>query len=539
MSTSRNTSAASTTRSQTRNPPWSKEEDALVTQAILSMETSISTLHNTNTLLGITQAHPTPSASTSKTATAGTYLVRWAELATKLPGRTGKQIRDRWTNYLNPKIDRKPFTREEDEQLWHGQKVYGNKWVEISESVFEYKRSENQVKNRVCKNNVAARIFCFQVTCFHQLFLFSTPIVLQWNSAAFKTFIASEYGRNAYDDANLQHESSTPSSYWAKVRRAEHDSAKAKPSPSKVKDAIVVSASVQKVKDLTSAATVVAAAEEAYAAYSAAATLINPSAHIIITKKETPAADNCVLPKTTQLSTSAVVPAKKSNREMKRPPPIMTTEEEQGTVTSCTATLTHSSGNNSRQSSPKGRAYTKEEDQTITRIVLSERDFTHWSGLAADINALFPPTPGTQHQPRTGKQVRDRWVNFLNPVINHEPWSREESIRLWKAYAECGKRWTVIGIEKFHTTRSENQIKNRWNSASFKYFVAEEYGKDAYKIANDAAITPSSQQQQVVSAAVITPSSGSDTHPSINDGMKRKFFEIAAAEFAKKELDIL
>lgn len=114
------------------------------------METSISTLH-TNTLLGITQAHSIPS-STSTTATAGTHLVRWAELAAKLPGRTGKQIRDRWTNYLNPKIDRKPFTRDEDEQLWCGQKVYGNKWVEISESVFEYKRSENQVKNRVSEN---------------------------------------------------------------------------------------------------------------------------------------------------------------------------------------------------------------------------------------------------------------------------------------------------------------------------------------------------------------------------------------------------
>jgi len=174
MSTSRITSAASTTRSQTRNPPWSKEEDALVTQAILSMETSISTLH-TNTLLGITQVHPTPSASTSKTATAGTCLVRWAELATKLPGRTGKQIRDRWTNYLNPKIDRKPFTREEDEQLWHGQKVYGNKWVEISESVFEYKRSENQVKNRVCKNNVDAWIFVFSSEHFSSVVLVFQP----------------------------------------------------------------------------------------------------------------------------------------------------------------------------------------------------------------------------------------------------------------------------------------------------------------------------------------------------------------------------
>lgn len=346
----------------------------------------------------------------------------------------------------------------------------------------------------------------------------------QWNSAAFKTFIASEYGRNAYEDANLRHDSSTHSA------KAKTPNAKT-PAPLKV-------------KDLTLAAAVVAA-------YSAAATarLPNPSAHKIITKKDIPAAEHTVPPlMNTPKSILAVVPTKKSNREKMRPPPIMTTEEEHGPVSSSytTSLLTHSYVNNSRQSSPKGRAYTEEEDRTITRTVLSERDFTHWSGLAADINALFPPTPRTQQQPRTGKQIRDRWVNFLNPVINHEPWSREESIRLWKAYAECGKRWTVIGIEKFHTIRSENQIKNRWNSAAFKYFVAEEYGKNAYKIANDAAITPSSQQQQVVSAAVITPSCGSDTTPSLlslssdgmNDGMKRKFFEITAAEFAK-ESDIL
>ena len=38
---------------------------------------------------------------------------RWSELAKELPGRVGKQVRDRWVNHLNPAISRLPFTKEE------------------------------------------------------------------------------------------------------------------------------------------------------------------------------------------------------------------------------------------------------------------------------------------------------------------------------------------------------------------------------------------------------------------------------------------
>jgi hypothetical protein len=134
--------------------------------------------------------------------------------------------------------------------------------------------------------------------------------------------------------------------------------------------------------------------------------------------------------------------------------------------------------------SPRGRAYVEAEDRIITSTVLSERDFTRWSCLASTINATYPE----YLPPRTGKQIRDRWVNFLNPAINHRPWSFEEDVRLWDAHAKYGKRWTVIGIERFHTMRSENQIKNRWHSAAFRRFVSEEYGDGAY--GNAAAISP-------------------------------------------------
>lgn len=40
-------------------------------------------------------------------------FTRWSDLAQKLPGRVGKQIRDRWVNHLNPNINHMPFSRED------------------------------------------------------------------------------------------------------------------------------------------------------------------------------------------------------------------------------------------------------------------------------------------------------------------------------------------------------------------------------------------------------------------------------------------
>lgn len=98
----------------------------------------------------------------------------------------------------------------------------------------------------------------------------------------------------------------------------------------------------------------------------------------------------------------------------------------------------------------------------------NEQPFTRWSDLAQRL-------PG-----RVGKQIRDRWVNHLNPNINHLPFSREDDLLLWDGHKKLGKRWVEISTKFFNSTRSENHIKNRWYSASFKKFITNEFGADAY-----------------------------------------------------------
>lgn len=131
----------------------------------------------------------------------------------------------------------------------------------------------------------------------------------------------------------------------------------------------------------------------------------------------------------------------------------------------------------------------------------TEQPFTRWSDLAQRL-------PG-----RVGKQIRDRWVNHLNPNINHLPFSREDDLLLWEGHKKLGKRWVEISTKYFETNRSENHIKNRWYSASFKKFIANEFGVDAYSGKKDAS-SPKKKQHHSNSgtkdkAPPLTPSSTS------------------------------
>ena len=72
--------------------------------------------------------------------------VKWSTIAAKLPGRIGKQCRERWFNHLDPTIKRGDWDPDEDRTLYEAQRNFGNRWCEISKILPG--RTENAVKNR-------------------------------------------------------------------------------------------------------------------------------------------------------------------------------------------------------------------------------------------------------------------------------------------------------------------------------------------------------------------------------------------------------
>ena len=63
-----------------------------------------------------------------------------------LPGRIGKQCRERWHNHLDPSIDRSAFSEEEDSKIIGLVKQFGPKWAKISKALPG--RTDNGIKNR-------------------------------------------------------------------------------------------------------------------------------------------------------------------------------------------------------------------------------------------------------------------------------------------------------------------------------------------------------------------------------------------------------
>ncbi|KAI9239687.1 MAG: Homeodomain-like protein [Podila humilis] len=70
---------------------------------------------------------------------------KWVLIASRLGSRTGKQCRERYVNHLDPRINKSPFTHEEDLRILELYNQLGSKWAEMSKLMPG--RPDNAIKN--------------------------------------------------------------------------------------------------------------------------------------------------------------------------------------------------------------------------------------------------------------------------------------------------------------------------------------------------------------------------------------------------------
>ena len=70
----------------------------------------------------------------------------WKDISLRFPGKTSKQIKERWSNQLDPRISDKPWSAEDDFQLVSLIREFGRSWCRISKTMLG--RTELMLKNR-------------------------------------------------------------------------------------------------------------------------------------------------------------------------------------------------------------------------------------------------------------------------------------------------------------------------------------------------------------------------------------------------------